>query len=239
MTFSGVVTVSQYGRSFKNTRLSNVMFDCSLRDDLLDMRNTDFSGADMANVRFNHCDLRGVNFDGTKFENVLFYGCMFDEKYIFGKPGSVELVPFYRNGIRIDYSESTINENHYYTFNSDEMSYPVETDGEELYGYKKVWVGELVSDLHHGIAKLRIPAYAERIVYKDDKCRASCAQVVDIYDIRWHYDVGHSIYYSRKACEYHVGHMVYADSFDDNSFEVCSNGIHFFLTEQEAWDYFG
>lgn len=239
MTFSGRVNVSQNGKSFKDARVRNAMFYGGAVYGWLDMRNTDFSGADMVNVVFNYCDLRGVNFDGAKFINVLFCRCMFDEVYISGKHGSVELAPFCKNGIRVDYSELVMNSELYYTFNSGDMSYPVETDGEELYGYKKVCVGELVSDLHCAIAKLRIPAYADRIVYKNDKCRASCAQVVDIYNCDGHHDTGESMLYSRKNCEYRVGHMVYADSFDDNPFEVCSNGIHFFLTEDEARCYRG
>ena len=238
MTFSGIVTVSQNGKSFKDVRVSNVTFDCSSRDDLLDMRNTDFSGADMANVRFNHCDLRGVNFDGAKFKNVSFNRCMFDKKYVLGKSGTAEILPFCRNGIRVDYYRSIINRSYYYTFDSADMYYPIETDGEELTGYKKVLVGDSVSDIHYAIAKLRIPTYADRIVYEDDKCRASCAQVVDIYDENdIHYDCGRSMYYPTVACEYRPRHMVYADGFDDNPFEVCSHGIHFFLTEEEAWNY--
>lgn len=238
MTFSGIVNVPQRGRSFKDARVSNAIFKGESIDNLLDMRKTDFSGADMVNVRFNLCDLRGVNFDGAKFENVSFYACIFYEKYIPGRCGTVEIVPFYRNGIRVDYNESRINGDSYYMFNSDEMYYPIETDGEELYGYKKVLTRNCGP--HYAIAKLRIPAYAERIVYKDNKCRASCAQVVDIYDeygVRYY--TGTSIYYRTTKCKYNLGHMVYADDFNDNPFEICSNGIHFFLTEQEAWDYTG
>ena len=61
---------------------------------------------------------------------------------------------------------------------------------------------------------------------------------MDIYDENdIHYDGGSSMYYPKVRCEYSPKHMVYADSFDDNPFEVCSNGIHFFLTEEEAWEY--
>ena len=37
--------------------------------------------------------------------------------------------------------------------------------------------------------------------------------------------------------EYKVGEMVYPDRFDDNRWDECSNGIHFFITKQEAIDY--
>ena len=36
---------------------------------------------------------------------------------------------------------------------------------------------------------------------------------------------------------YKVGCEVLPDKFDDNRWEECSNGIHFFINKQEAIDY--
>ena len=36
---------------------------------------------------------------------------------------------------------------------------------------------------------------------------------------------------------YKVGEMVYPDSFDEDRWNECSNGIHFFINKQEAIDY--
>lgn len=236
------VRESQHGKSFKDAKLCNISFVCNMQDNqfefnnLLDLSGVDFTGAELEDVHFRYCDLRGAKFDNTKFVNVDFYRCAFD---IVMAPDGLNIAQFYKDGIRV-YGCLTyiIKYGHVGTFNSADMYYPIETDGEELTGYKKVMVGDLVSDIHYAIAKLRIPAYADRIVYEDDKCRASCAQVVDIYDENdIHYDGGSSMYYPTVKCEYRPKHMVYSDSFDDNPFEVCSHGIHFFLTEQEAWDY--
>jgi len=35
-------------------------------------------------------------------------------------------------------------------------------------------------------------------------------------------------------CVYTVGEMVYPDSWDDNRWNECSHGIHFFINRQEA-----
>lgn len=236
------VRESQHGKSFKNAKLCNISFVWDIQanqfesNNLLDLSGVDFTGAELENVKFRYCDLRGAKFDNTKFVNVEFYKCAFDT--VIASDG-LNIVQFYKNGIRVYWCwDYVANYGYVGTFDSDDMYYPIETDGEELTGYKKVLVGDSVSDIHYAIAKLRIPAYADRIVYKDDKCRASCAQVVDIYDENdIHYDCGRSMYYPTVACEYRPRHMVYADSFDDNPFEVCSHGIHFFLTEEEAWDY--
>lgn len=37
---------------------------------------------------------------------------------------------------------------------------------------------------------------------------------------------------------YKVNTIVVPDSYDDNVLRECTHGIHFFLTEQEAWDFF-
>ena len=36
---------------------------------------------------------------------------------------------------------------------------------------------------------------------------------------------------------YKVGEMAYPDKFDDNRWNECSNGIHFFINKQDAIDY--
>ena len=39
------------------------------------------------------------------------------------------------------------------------------------------------------------------------------------------------------AVTYVVGEMVYPDSFDENRWNECSHGIHFFINKQNAIDY--
>ena len=38
-------------------------------------------------------------------------------------------------------------------------------------------------------------------------------------------------------CIYEVGKIVYADSWDENRWDECSHGIHFFIDRQSAVDY--
>lgn len=245
MKTSGIIKKSQYGKSFKGTRVSNVTFgsvdidELYLLTHLLDMRDTDFSDADIEHVHFRYCDLRGANFDGTKFKDVYFHKCLFDTAII---DSGVTIKPFSKNGVRVNSLCVVIdfdNDNYIISFDSNCIKYPLETDGEELTGYKKIRVkDDVFSTYHFAVAKLRIPAYAERIVYINDKCRASCAQVVDIWGKKWeHYDTGESMIFRRDKCDYNVGHMVYADGFNDNVFIGCGQGIHFFLTENEAWNF--
>ena len=207
-----------------------------------DFSGADFSGAELVNVTFRKCDFRGADFSGLKLERTKFEDCLFDTIEIGNFWSIITLAEFYRAGIRAEYR--TPHEGGYYlkyfTVLPRGISCPMDTDGENLVCYKKIHVDkDYCVAFGNAVAKLEIPTYADRVVYKGDKCRASCAKVLEIKDKQGNsYDVGCSAFYPCEE-EYRVGHMVYPSSFDDNPFEVCSRGIHFFLTEEEAWGYIG
>ena len=81
------------------------------------------------------------------------------------------------------------------------------------------------------IVHLLIPADAKRSHGSERKCRASHVLVLDVIDA----DKGISSYTAPVI--YRKGETVQADSFDDNRWNVCSHGIHFFLTRIEAENY--
>ena len=87
------------------------------------------------------------------------------------------------------------------------------------------------------IAKILIPEHAKRSSATTRKCRCSEALVVEIKD-RYgnNIDKGFSQHKDRSGCEllYKVGKTVYPDGFDEDRWNECSNGIHFFMTRREA-----
>lgn len=87
------------------------------------------------------------------------------------------------------------------------------------------------------IVKLEIPEDAKRSSATTRKCRCSKAKVVSITGIKSgkNYEVAFSQHDSRFL--YRVGETVVPDSFDEDRWNECSNGIHFFITKQEAIDY--
>lgn len=95
-------------------------------------------------------------------------------------------------------------------------------------GWKKV-EGKLV--------KLLIPEDARRSSATTNKCRCDKAKVLEItsLDGTKHLDEIINDHYSSTL--YRVGKMVYPDSFDEDRWNECSNGIHFFINKQEAIDY--
>ena len=88
----------------------------------------------------------------------------------------------------------------------------------DLIGWKQLNGGK--------ICKLLIPASAKRLGgVVGRKCRAEYATVLD----------GDGM--SSRGVVYKTGETVRPDSFDPNPMIECSNGIHFFITRQEAEEY--
>ena len=109
-------------------------------------------------------------------------------------------------------------------------------------GWKKIYV-EVVTDpskdfvLKHAICKLEIPASAKRSSATGYKCRCDKAKVLSITRMSdgKKFDKGVSSY--DKSFEYEVGKTVSVDNFDDNRWNECAPGIHFFTDRAEAERY--
>ena len=98
----------------------------------------------------------------------------------------------------------------------------------EFIGWKKV--GDYV-------IQLRIPADAKRCSATTSKCRCDKAEVISIISIRDNESIDSIVNDRYNDCEYTVGGMVYPDTYDENRWNECSNGIHFFINKQEAINY--
>ena len=97
----------------------------------------------------------------------------------------------------------------------------------DLIGYKKCLDG----NGGYCTVKLRIPADAKRSNASGRKCRAEWAEVISVDGA----EVGFS---SRSSSFVYIpGEKVVPDRWDDNRWEECSSGIHFFITREEAEAY--
>ena len=88
------------------------------------------------------------------------------------------------------------------------------------------------------IVELLIPEDARRCSATSRKCRCDKAKVLSITKIDGTsdgVDTVYSIYDETFA--YKIGEIVEVKDFDDNRWNECSTGIHFFLTRQEAVEY--
>ena len=101
------------------------------------------------------------------------------------------------------------------------------SDG-EFTGWKKVG---------NKLIQLLIPADAKRSSATSNKCRCDKAMVVAITDFDGTNPIDSITNTNYAEIAYKVGEMVYPDSFDENRWKECSNGIHFFINKQDAINY--
>ena len=88
------------------------------------------------------------------------------------------------------------------------------------------------------IVELEIPAKAKRCSATSRKCRCEYAKVKSITNLDGSKSGLKEIVNTKYAsCTYKVGQIVKPDSFDEDRWNECSHGIHFFITRQEAVDY--
>ena len=101
----------------------------------------------------------------------------------------------------------------------------------EFIGWKKSTEGYII--------KLKIPDCAKRSSATTRKCRCEKAYVLDIQDMNGiHKDVDCAHSYYDKNFIYRIGEMVEPQQpFDDDRWNECGSGIHFFINRQEAVEY--
>ena len=182
-------------------------FDCCR------LSNVRFINCDL-DVIFNCCALRIVTFNHCKLHTSLFYQCDF---------------------CLIDFHTSKMNDCCFTRNNIYGVMFPQgyhipmtcpETGS--FIGWKKGGSGEIIC--------LEIPADAKRSSANDRKCRCDKAKVVSITDKDGNEkEVANGLFHPRFI--YKVGETVYSDKWDKNRWKECSNGIHFFMTRDEAVGY--
>jgi len=87
------------------------------------------------------------------------------------------------------------------------------------------------------LIKLYIPKDAKRSSATGKKCRTNKAKVLDITDLQgtYHFEAAWSLY--SPIFLYEKGKYVEVTDFDENRYNECSSGIHFFVDKEEAINY--
>ena len=182
-----------------------------LRDACLygaDLRGTDLRGAYLRDACLYGADLRGADLYGADLRDAcLRDACLRDANLGDACLRDADL----RDAKEVPY-----------------ISFACPSDG-AFVGWKKV---------HGKLIKLQIPEDAKRSSATTQKCRCDKALVLAITDI----DGENPINELENTAQSHhmlykVGEMVYPDSFDENRWEECSHGIHFFINKQDAINY--
>lgn len=105
-------------------------------------------------------------------------------------------------------------------------------------GWKKIFLDNNKQIL----IKLEIPEDAKRTSSGESsrKCRCDKAKVLEITDMETGvhlHKVTNETGFMGKELDYIVGETVYPDSFDENRWNLCTHGLHFFINKQDAIDY--
>ena len=88
------------------------------------------------------------------------------------------------------------------------------------------------------LVKLEIPEDARRCSATTNKCRCDKAKVLEITRIEDGAITDEIVNRSyNPSVTYRVGEMVFSDSFDEDRWNECSHGIHFFINKDEAINY--
>ena len=88
------------------------------------------------------------------------------------------------------------------------------------------------------IVKLRIPSEAKRSSATTRKCRCEFAEVLELQSLDGTpYNDDKVVNDDYVETIYKVGEIVHSDSWDDDRWNECSHGIHFFITRDEAVRY--
>lgn len=214
--------------TFRNCKFKNCMISDS------NLTGTEFSNVSFEHVVFTGDDMRLVDYFDSRLKSVKMNKCvMFESDFV---ETSFEDVTIYKSNLD-DSNVRNSNFNNIRLIGNSGSLLNCPEEGSFI-GFKGL-CGKNRRNLL--ICKLEIPMDAKRSSAFGRKCRCSKAKVLEIlamddeYNFTIPVEKGFSLH--ELGFEYKVGEMIYPDSFDDDRWVECSNGIHFFMTKQEAIDY--
>ena len=230
------VTMAKVKIQIKNTWTGFILFeyekeDNTIKDTLIeavknkadlrgaDLSDADLSGADLRGADLSDADLRGADLRGADLRGADLSGADLSGADLRGADLS-----------DADLSGACLSGA--YLRGAKELPYvplACPSDGAFI-GWKKVG---------RYLVKLEIPEDAKRSSATTNKCRCDKAKVLDIICISDDHPLNLQEITNFKYTKitYKVGEMVYPDSFDENRWNECTHGIHFFINKQDAINY--
>ena len=167
-------------------------------------------GADFSGANLSFANLRFINLNAANLRNAVLYGANLNGADLTGV--KVKETQWYGSNLTQAKHRPFIP-----------MACP---DTGPFVGWKKV---------DGLIVKLFIPEDARRCSGTTRKCRADKAFVAGIENVDGSCaNVLYVVNHNYKATVYEINTLVYPDFFDENRFNECSHGIHFFINRQDA-----
>lgn len=186
-----------------------------------DLRNANLSGANLSGANLNRANLSNANLSNANLSGADLRNATLSNANLNGANlNGANLNRANLSGAclsKLIYNEDTA----FYTLQCPETG--------SFIGYKKA---------HGYIVELEILADAKRSSATSRKCRCSAAKVLSITTISGRSTKVKEIASNRDPnFIYRVGEIVRVDHFDEDRWNECSTGIHFFTTRSEAEQY--
>ena len=199
------------------------------------LKHTNLSYADSREVTLNDADIFNSNLSYADFGNVSLVGAYLPHSNLTradfrgANLGWADLrsCVFYDTDLRdCNFMYANLRGSKYVPY----IPFQCPSDG-AFVGWKKV---------NNVLIKLEIPADAKRSSATTNKCRCDKAKVLGFYDSLGSKELNITELVNDKygkKCKYVKGEMVYPDFFDEDRWNECSHGIHFFVNKQDAINY--
>ena len=243
MDLSGIEfrSIDFEGAIFSNVNLSGVIFDgcCLDRANFLD---TNLAKTRFTSTTFNHAEFSNVDLSEAAFPSANFYMTRFSS-CVARKTNFENCVFSFTEFTQTDITDAKLKdvELRYTKFPFDKIDRTENApylpsicpDAGSFTGWKKAG-----TDGVDVLVCLEIPADAKRLSGAGRKCRCDKAKVLGIYNLDGTPSERTEAYSGYDSdFVYRVGETVSVPNFNENRFNECAEGIHFFITRQEAIDY--
>ena len=180
-----------------------------------DLSNINLSGADLRNIDLSYTNLRGANLSYTNLSYTDLRGA--DLRYA-----------NLNNANLWDANLRCANLNNIET-NMNTIGYNLACPEEGIFtGYKKA---------NECIVKLLILEDSKRSSGTTCKCRCDKAKVLEITEIKTGRKVNEVSSNYDSNFIYRVGEIIAVDNFDEDRWNECAPGIHFFMNKENALNY--
>ncbi|MBC2576355.1 pentapeptide repeat-containing protein [Peptostreptococcus canis] len=223
------------GIRFKNSTSRNIVLEkISISNvDLsgLDLSFIDFSWSEFINVDFSKCNFKNSKLDHSKCSMCTFRGAVLVDASLF----SVDFRGCDLSDTECDGADFTASllrdanlENLHHTDRTIHFKMSCPEEG-YFFGYKKCFNDRMV--------KLLIPKDARRSSGTTNACRCDKAKTVAITNLDGTGSYTEANSFVDGEFVYKLGEMSYADSFNPDRWLESSNGIHFWMSFEEALAY--
>lgn len=202
-----------------------------------DLRYANLSGADLSYAYLRYANLRCANLSGAELKRADLYDAVLHLANL--RSANLRNADLRNADLNL---ANLINADLNYANLSNTKNIPFTPiscpDTGSFIGWKKACIIPTFEDDLDNIeviVKLQITEDAKRTSSNTRKCRCSKAIVLDIQDLKGNtLNVSHASSIYDNDFIYKVGEIIEVDDFDDNRWNECSKGIHFFINRNEA-----